>query len=148
MKKMTYINVAEDNYPLWKYCKEQEYTDLDYEEWDSMCGELQFFEGDPDMVKVDSEIGYFAECGDKVFYFMDDLTGEGEEMLRAFFDCVTTRISLGGVAYAEGNLPDGVRTDGLQSWEAWDTIEKGIAWRGGAGYTYWIMDWTDYLKKS
>ena len=143
-----FINVMEDSYPLWEHCVAQKYTDLDYDTWCESGGELQFFEGDPDMVRVDSEIGYFAECGDKVFYYMDDFTGKGEKMLRAFFGAVTTHISLGGVAYTKGNLPDGVRTEGLQSWDAWDKIEYGIAWRGGAGYTYWIMDWTEYLNKN
>ena len=141
-----FINVFEDSYELYEYCKEQGYTDCDYDDW--LCdGPLGFFEGDPDMIKIDGEVGYFCECGDKVFYYFDEWrTNNAEKILRAFFGAYRTGISLGCTSWIDGEDPEGVYADSdIQNWDAWDKIENGIAWRGGAGYCYWITDWTEWL---
>lgn len=141
-----FINVFEDSYPMWEYCKEQGYTDCDYDDW--LCdGPLGFFEGDPDMIKIDGQVGYFCKCGDKVFYYFDEWrTNNAEKMLRAFFKAYRTGISLGGVGYAVGDNPEGVKdVEGHYLWDKWEKLETGIAFRGGGGYSYWISDWTEWL---
>ena len=60
-----FVNVLNDPSILYDYCVKEGYTDEDYENWDF----LTFFEGDPDLIKVDGDEGYFCECGDIVFYY-------------------------------------------------------------------------------
>ena len=144
---MEFINLCNDDYPLWEVCKENGWTDLSYDEWYERDGALAFFEGDPDMIRFNNWVGYFAECDGKVFYYFDDFTGEVEQILRAFFDAFETGVTIGGYSYAHGEKPKGVATvEG--GWDAWEKIEVGIAFRGGAGYTYWLTDWSEWLKNA
>ena len=67
-----FCNVAEDSYPLYLYCKENQFTSAEsYDEFYENGEELQFYEGDPDMIKLNGEIGYFADCGEYMFYYFD-----------------------------------------------------------------------------
>lgn len=139
-----FVNVLNDPSILYDYCVKEGYTDEDYENWDF----LTFFEGDPDLIKVDGDEGYFCECGDIVFYYLDDFTGKGEKMLQAFFKAFRTGITLGGNSWISGEVPAGINdSDEIQNWDAWEKIETGIAWRGGAGYTYNIYDFTEWEDK-
>lgn len=143
-----FINVLEDSYPLYEYCKENGFTELDYEDWYNNGGELGFFDGDPDMIKVNGEIGYFCECGDKVFYYFDDCFEYNAEMiLIAFFGAYRTGITLGGESWVSGYDPDEVETI-ENGWNGWDVTETGIAYRGGAGYCYWLTDWSKWLESN
>lgn len=143
-----FINVLEDSYTLWEYCVANDFTEMEYEEWSERGGDLSFFDGDPDMVKVDGWTGYFCECGDKVFYYFDDCFDHtAEVMLRAFFEAFRTGITLGGESWVSGENPEGVSdVDGDYIWDEWDSLETGIAFRGGAGYWYRITDWTEWLE--
>ena len=66
---MEFINLCNDDYPLWEVCKENGWTDLSYDEWYERDGSLAFFEGDPDMIRFNNCVGYFAEFDGKVFYY-------------------------------------------------------------------------------
>lgn len=142
---MKFYNVSEDSYPLWELCRQNGWTKSSYEEWEQNDGALSFYEGDPDMIKVDGEVGYFCKCGGSVYYYAD---AEAEPILRAFFKAFETGVTIGGESYARGENPEGVRTlektkeKGL--WQQWEELRTGIAFRGGAGYCYWITDWSDF----
>lgn len=139
--KLEIINVMEDSYPLWQYCRENCITDMDYEDWYQNGGELSFFEGDPDIIKVHGNTGYFCRCGNTVFYYFDDMmTHDAEYLLKQFYNAFETGVTLGGYSWIKGVLPKGVSNAAcIQNWDAFDKINTGIAWRGGAGYIYNIF---------
>lgn len=151
---MEFINVFEDSYPLYELCKAEGWTSCeDYEEFYQSGGELQFFEGDPDMIKIDGEVGYFCKCGDTVYYWFDEWFHHNAlVVLEKFFDTYKTGITIGGVGYACGENPEGVKDvyggskdpQGRYIWDIWEQMETGIAFRGGGGYTYWISDWSEW----
>jgi hypothetical protein len=144
-----FINVFDDPMALYDFCVENQYTDCKtYEEWFDGGGDLTFFEGDPDMIKVNGEIGYFCECGDVVFFYFDDWGDHNAEtILKGFFGAFQTGITLGGNSWISGDLPKGCSDDQcLQNWEMWDKIQTGIAYRGGAGYFYTIQSWGNYIR--
>lgn len=149
---MEFYNVFEDSYPLYELCKDEGWTTAEnYEEFYQEGGKLQFFEGDPDMIKIDGNIGYFCKCRGNVYYYFDDvMTHDAEIMLQKFFETYKTGVTLGGEGYAFGDNPEGVedvRTDGDEYiWDIWEKMETGIAFRGGGGYTYWISDWSGWLE--
>ena len=152
---MEFYNVFNDSYPLYELMKQQGWLNVSsYKEFEEYGLALGFFEGDPDMIKIGGEIGYFCKCGDGVYFYFDDFSGEAETMLKKFFDTYETGITIGGVGYARGVNPEGV-TDvyggdkdpkGRYIWDIWDEMETGIAFRGGGGYTYWISDWSEWFK--
>lgn len=144
---MKFINVSEDSYPLWEFCKKEGFTDSDYDTWYNNGGELQFFEGDPDMIKINGLVGYFAKCGDVVFYYFDEFYGNAEKMLRKFFRQYETGTTLGGESWIAGSDPWGVTDIEENHWEQWRKMQTGIAYRGGAGYTYWASDWHKYYNR-
>ena len=144
-----FINVLENPFELYDFCKENQYTECEtIDEWLIDGGDLGFFEGDPDMIKVNGETGYFCECGDVVFYWFDDcFTHHAETILKGFFGAFETGITLGGESWIKGTLPHGCSNNQcLQNWEMWDRIQTGIAYRGGAGYVYTIQSWGNYLR--
>lgn len=149
---MQFINVFEDSYPLYELCKAEGWTECkDYEEFYQSGGELAFFEGDPDMIKVDGELGYFCKYGDTVFYWFDEWPNHSAlAVLEKFFDTYETGITIGGVGYACGMNPEGVKDviaeNGQRVWDVWEGMETGIAFRGGGGFTYWISDWSEWQK--
>ena len=136
-----FVNVLEDSYPLYEYCIENKLTDMNYEDWYQDCGELSFFEGDPDIIKVHGDTGCFCRCGNIVFYYFDDMmTHDAEYLLRTFYNAFDTGITLGGYSWIKGDLPKGVsNAECIQNWDTFDKINTGIAWRGGAGYVYKIF---------
>lgn len=144
------VNVLEDSFPLWEYCNENGLTDLTYDDWSENGGELQFFEGDPDIIKVHGDTGYFCRCGNTVFYYFDDcMTHDAWYILKAFYMAFETGVTLGGYHKISGKLPAGVSDNKcIQNWDAWEKIQTGIAWRGGAGYTYYIQAWGQYLARA
>jgi len=149
---MELINVLEDCYSLWELCKANGWTEDNYEDFFQKGGDLQFFEGDPDMIKVNGEVGYFCKCQGNVYYWFEDFDGSAEAMLKKFFETYKTGITLGGEGYAIGENPDGVvdvHGDGIHPiWDIWEKMETGIAFRGGGGYTYWISDWSEWQRKN
>ena len=147
-KNLEFINVLDDTFSLYEYCKENGFTNSNYDEWYQNGGDVSFFEGDPDMIKVNGEIGYFCQCCDKVFYYFDDLfEHNAEKILRGFFAAFNVGITIGGESWMRGECPKGVSCSReIQSWDVWEKIRCGIAYRGGAGYTYTIQSWGNYLR--
>ena len=147
--ELEFINVFDDSYPLYEYCRENRFTECEsYDEWFDNGGELSFFEGDPDMIKVNGEVGYFCQCGNKVFFYFDDWGNHNaEKILRGFFAAFNVGITIGGESWMRGECPKGVSCSReIQSWDMWEKIRCGIAYRGGAGYTYTIQSWGNYLR--
>ena len=145
---MKFVNILEDPHPLYELCKQNGWTDA--KSWDEFYDngeDLQFFEGDPDMIKVDGQFGYFCEVDDTVYFYFDDFEGHAEMMLKKFFSVFKTGITLGGESWISGQKPDGVKSITEKHWQTWEKMETGIAWRGGAGYCYWITDWSEWLEK-
>ena len=145
---MEFINIFEDSHPLYELCKKEEWTDCEtYEEWYNRSGELDVFEGDPDMIKINGSVGYFFRHGDTVFYLFESFYGDAEKMLRKFFNSYTLGTTVGGESICYGKNPWGV-TDIIEDhWQRWDKMQTGIAYRGGAGYSYYVSDWTKYYNR-
>ena len=137
---LQFINVLEDSFELWQYCKENDFTNESYEDFYNNGGDLSFFEGDPDIIKVDGETGYFCLCGNKVFYYFDDLmTHKAECLLKAFYSGLNCQgITLGGNSFICGKLPESF--EGIENWKEFEKVQTGIAFRGGAGYFYSLYD--------
>lgn len=131
-----FCNVAEDSYPLYLYCKENQFTSAEsYDEFYENGEELQFYEGDPDMIKLNGEIGYFADCGEYMFYYFDGDQNDCniiEEMLKQSLSHEACELVENG--------------DELQNWKAWDKMQTGMAYRGGRGYVYFISDWHKFVE--
>lgn len=147
---LKFVNVYDDDSALYDYCKANGLTSAEsYEDFYESGGELAFFEGDPDMVKIGGYVGYFAKCGNIVFYYLDEFYGDAKALLTAFFNAFNTGITLGGESYLNGTAPIGFdSSDEIQNWDAWEKIENGIAYRGGAGYSYKIYDCEDWIKEN
>lgn len=109
--------ITEDSYELYEICKENGWADCEYEDFDV----LEFFEGDPDMIRVDGQIGYFwyNEENDTIYYYFDEWGHNIGSILRDFYK---KRLH-------KEYCPD------MQSWEYFDT-HNCIAYRGGSGYVY------------
>lgn len=109
--------ITEDSYELYEICKENGWAACEYEDFDV----LEFFEGDPDMIRVDGQIGYFwyNEENDTIYYYFDEWGHNIGSILRDFYK---KRLH-------KEYWPD------MQSWEYFDT-HNCIAYRGGSGYVY------------
>lgn len=142
--KLQFINIFDDDFELMEYCRENGWYDDDDEDFDS----LSFFEGDPDMIKISGQTGYFAECGEKVFIYFDDFKGHAEKMLQVFFDTFATGVTLGGNSWLsrKKELPETVTR--ANTWQEWDKIQNGIAWRGGAGYVYALFNFDEWAEQN
>lgn len=120
---MRTVNVWDDPYELWEWSVENGWTDCTYEDWNV----LEFFEGDPDIIKVNGDTGYFfyRKDNDTIYYWFDE--------------CFTGyNISAILVRFYEHRLHKEYTPD-VQSWAWWDSAEDGIAYRGGSGYVYTIF---------
>lgn len=123
-----YVNILNDDSEFFDLCIHEGWIDADtpIEEFDA----LAVFEGNPDMLKVDGETGYFLDVEEDgqrtVYYWLDDYSGKGEEILRAFY---TNRLE----AFDS--------SEAIQNWEAWDSITDGVVYRGGMGYVYAIYEY-------
>lgn len=136
-----FINVWMNPIELFDYCERSGFLDEGetLDEWFDNGGELQFFEGDPDIIKIDGGTGFFCECGDTVFYWFDTWEDDAEDLLRRFFEGIQTGVKH-GYSYMTGKMHESIKMAEKQSWEEFDKIENGIAWRGGAGYHYTIFE--------
>lgn len=145
---MEFINVYEDSYPLYELCRKEGWTtSKTYDEWFENDGELSFFEGDPDVIKINGVTGYFCRLNNVVFYYFDNFYGNAEKMLRKFFDSKMTGITLGCESFCYGPNPWGVTDITENHLETFKEIQTGIAYRGGAGYSYYVSDWTKYYNR-
>ena len=145
------INVGEYPEKLYDWCKAHKFFfdgEETFDDWLDCGHDLTFFEGDPDMVKIGKEIGYFFDDGDKVFYYLfdEDCYEMAEKLLAAFCNAFDFRITLGGNSYRTGIMPKGMGSAVENNWKTWENLSFGIAWRGGAGYVYDIIDCEDFAK--
>lgn len=115
---MRAINILNDPYEFYEVCKENEWTDSDYEDFDA----LSMFEGDPDIIRINGQTGYFIHVKetDTVYYYYEEY---GEHIDRILIDFFEKRLHF-------DHCPENV-----QSWE-WFENHNGIAYRGGYGYVY------------
>lgn len=131
-----YDLVNGDSYRLYELCKENDWTTAeDYDEWLENGGELDFFEGDPDMIKLDGEVGYFSKIGNEIFFYLDDWSGRAASILRDFFTGCTRK----HYGYYTWDQPRRVAPEWCQNLDAWEQMQNGIAYRGGCGYSYDIF---------
>lgn len=109
--------ITEDSSELYEICKDYGWTDCEYEDFDV----LAFFEGDPDMIRIDGQIGYFwyHESTDTIFYYFDEWGSRVGSILRDFYKKRLHK----------------ERWEFDNPWEYFDT-HNCIAYRGGSGYLY------------
>ena len=109
--------ITEDSYEFYKICKDNGWTDSEYEDFDV----LSFFEGDPDMIHIEGQIGYFwyHQSTDTIFYYFDEWGSRVGSILRDFYKKRLHK----------------ERWEFDNAWEYFDT-HNCIAYRGGSGYLY------------
>lgn len=115
---MRTINLlTEDSYELYEICKDNGWTDCEYEDFDV----LAFFEGDPDMIHINGQVGYFwyHQSTDTIFYYFDEWSSRVGSILRDFYKKRLHK----------------ERWEFDNAWEYFDT-HNCIAYRGGSGYVY------------
>lgn len=119
---MKAINILDDGaFEFYELCKKNEWTDSEYDDFDA----LKMFEGDPDMIRVNGELGFFMYISetDTVYYWFEESIGENiDKILIAFF---------------EKRLGREKWNEKFQSWEYFGK-NNAIAYRGGCGYLYGI----------
>ncbi len=145
------INVSENPFALYEWCRDNKFFDdgeETFDDWFNKGEDLTFFEGDPDMIKIGDNIGYFFDDGDKVFYyfFNEDCYEMAEKLISGYCNAFEFHITIGGESYRTGSMPKGMGRSVKQSWDTWKLLEYGIAWRGGAGYCYDIIDCEEYVN--
>ena len=145
------INVSENPIELYDWCVENKCLnddENDYDSWFQNNGDLRFFEGDPDMVKIGKEIGYFFDTGDKVFLWMfdEDCYDAAEKLVSAYCNAFESKVTRGGESYRIGSMPNGMQSTTENNWHTWEKLNFGIAWRGGAGYVYDIIDCSRFAE--
>ena len=118
---MRTVNVFECDYELYELAVREGWYDGEPEEFDA----LAMFEGDPDMIKINNDTGYFFYHydTDTIYYWFD-------ECFSGF------NISAILIRFYEHRLRKEYY-DGVQSWN-WFDSHDGIAYRGGMGYVYTI----------
>lgn len=139
---MTFYNISEDDTHFFEYCKKNGFVE-DNEEIEDF-DVLRFFEGDPDIIKLNGIEGYFFKDGETVFYYFDSFFGNVEEILKTFFESFVTGVSEGGFCICHGSLPNGVKK--IYDWEDWNKVKTGVAFRNGAGYYYNLFDFDGWNK--
>jgi len=120
MKYIQLVSVSEiESYPeLWAW--------LDLED-DELFNEdyLSFFEGDPDIVKVNGETSFFSMHDvDQTRYVI--CSGEDADT----WDFLTS--------FAGADFQDVFYDPNENNWETFDNASTAIAYRGGRGYVYTI----------
>ena len=66
---MRAINVIDDGrYEFWELCRDNGWTNDDYENFE----ELSIFEGDPDMIRINGQLGFFLEYEGTIYYYFDE----------------------------------------------------------------------------
>lgn len=127
---INYINVSEEPSALYDYMRKYGFLDDDApEEMPEDFDGLDWFEGDPDIVKFDGKKGYFD---------FSPVDTNREEICFVWFNCWNEDDWEGVV-----NILDKLRNDELslsksQTFSALDLMKSGIAYRGGSGYWYSI----------
>lgn len=121
---MRKINLLEDYYELYEWGLEDGFIkpEISYEDYDV----LTFFEGDPDIIKVNDETGYFfyREETDTLYYYFDEWKGDNiGDILEEFIG---------------KRLREESRDMSIQSWNWFNEANSAIAYRGGYGYYYYI----------
>lgn len=120
---MRTVNVFECDYELYELAVRNGWYDGEREDFDA----LAMYEGDPDIIKVNGNTGYFFyyEATDTIFYWFDEcFTGFN-------ISAILTR-------FFEHRLHKEYTPD-VQSWDWFHSADDGIAYRGGRGYVYTIF---------
>lgn len=131
-----------DSYDLYQIYVKNEWTTCEsYEEWLDCGGDWDIFEGDPDMIKINGDVNYFVKIDNHIFYTAERYNEEGmiEGILRSFYSNGSDRYC----GYYTKYFNDRPVNESIQNWDAWDAMENGIAYRGGAGYSYEIQHLRD-----
>ena len=116
---MKAINVAEDGcHSFWELCRNNGWTTADYEDFDV----LSMFEGDPDMIRINGQLGFFLENGDTIWYYFDEYGENIDKILISFFE----------------NRLHREYWKEMQSWDYFNS-HNAIAYRGRQGYSYSIF---------
>lgn len=93
---------------------------------------IDTWQSDPDRLKVNGHEYLFTENGGAVILYDDpsdlDDPKMAEAMLKEFF----TRKRMPHLTDIEEH-----------SWDGWDKVKNGIAYRGGEGYGYRLLEWKD-----
>lgn len=116
---MRAVNVIDDGcYEFWELCRNNGWTTKEYDDFDV----LEMFEGDPDMIRINGQLGFFFEYEGTIYYYFDEHRENIGEILIALFKKRLHK------EYWKG----------MQSWDYFNT-HNAIAYRGGQGYSYSIF---------
>ena len=129
-KEIQYINVSEDPGALYSYMRKYDFLDHGApKEMPDDFDELTWFDGDPDMIKVNDQVWYFdfspvdTKRENICFYWAECDSEEETESIVSMLKEFRER----NLQMAEPN-----------NWDTWHNMKNGIAYRGGSGYLYII----------
>lgn len=132
MEIKNFYNVYESDLELFEAMQKDGMYDGDREDFEA----LEFFEGDPDMLKINGETIYFALYGDNVYFYSAYNDREARGILRDFF----APGKMVHAGYYRYYWPTGKSfSECPQTWDALNRLNCAIAYRGGCGYTYNIF---------
>lgn len=134
--EINYINVIEEPTALYDYMRKYDFLDDDApEEMPENFDKLIWFEGDPDIIKYDGYRGYFD---------FSPVDTKRENICFVWFDCYTEEEWQGVVDLLDKFWNHQLVNPQKETWEIFDKLETGVAYRGGVGYVYRI--WMEQPK--
>lgn len=114
-------NILDYNYEFYGLCVKENLTNKGYDDFNV----LEMFEGDPDIIHINGQIGFFFYHTDTntVWYYFEESDENVDKILLAFF-----KKRLGKEYWDEK----------FQTWDYFNH-HNAIAYRGGCGYSYSIF---------
>lgn len=109
-------NILNYSYEFYELCAKEGWTDADYEDFE----ELSMFEGDPNIIHINGQLGFFIEYEGIIWYYFDEDNENIDKILLSFF---------------EKRLGKERLDDKFQKWDYFNN-HNAIAYRGGCGYAY------------
>ena len=129
-KEIEYINVAEDPGALYYYMRKHGFLNDDAPvEMPEDFDELNWFDGDPDMIKIDGSVWYFD---------FSPVDTNRENICFYWAECYSSEETESIVSMLEEFRNRNLQTAEPNNWDTWHNMKNGIAYRGGSGYLYII----------
>lgn len=114
-------NILNYNYEFYELCVKENLTNEEYDNFD----ELKMFEGDPDIIHINDQIGFFLYHTDTntIWYYFEECDENVDKILLIFFKKRLNKEHL---------------NEKFQTWDYFNN-HNAIAYRGGCGYRYSIF---------
>ena len=129
-KEIEYINVAEDPGALYYFMRKHGFLNDDAPvEMPEDFDELNWFDGDPDMIKIDGQVWYFD---------FSPVDTKRENICFYWAECYTQKETEEIVSMLKKFKDRNLKMAEPNNWDTWHNMKSGIAYRGGSVYLYII----------